>query len=477
MHRARIAVLALAVLGISACVNKPPGPEGAAPDKPSEVTALASSTAPSHWLPARSRVAIAVGRFEPPISVDGDARPGQFAGTGAIQGAAACANALQGGGAIGGALFLICAPFASLAGAAGAIDRAAPADAAASKASMMRSATEGLYVSAMFESAMERIARRYDLAEAMLREEGPASVSDEPIYATADYVVELRIARVVAATPATITLPYRFVLVAEGRLIRTSDNAVIDKFSMQSATRQGTAEQWAAGRNDLLSRELGLAMDRIAANYLHEWVLLYRGPPLKAASAADPSPAPDYVLRPIDPPFGRKFTLNTKSIFPTLLVPAQVSSTTPTLTWEKLPRTIPEALFAGPDAKAQDLSYDVLIFEGQWSGKGSGVFHATQLVRAHSKIAEPKLELAPPLKPCKHYFWTVRAQFELEGRRRVTEWSGAYVLAIGEVEPRTLRRTQYPGSVWVTGSRLPQQGYYFPFKTPWDNGKRCNVIQ
>jgi len=459
MNGRQLAVLA--ALGIAACSTAPPTQEPNSREQ--------HAPAAGNWIPPGSSVAIAVGRFEPAIAIDGDARQGQYAAIGALEGQAQCARGFQGGGFIGGALFLICAPFGSLEGASKAMERAATPETAERARDRMASTSENLYVSAMLEAAVERIARPYEMAEAILREEGPSSATEEPLYATADYVAEIRISRIVASTPASTALPYRFVINADGRLIRTAGNVVVDRFSSRVATGARTAEEWAANHNDLLSRELGAALERIASNYLSEWVIVYRGEPLREAlqlqTSSDLSdPVPAYALRPLNPALRRAAPLSRD-----ILVPTQVASVTPTLTWEALPRSISPSLFAGPTPRAKNMTYQVRIFEGAWrelrssNGKSHRVLRAARVVRAQDGLAEPRLSVQEPLEACKQYFWTVRASFDLEGRRRATEWSGAYATRLGEMSPDYLRR---PTSPLVVHPSVTQSMYFFPFKTP-----------
>src|SRR5678816_4689778 len=111
------------------------------------------------------------------------------------------------------------------------------------------------------------------------------------------------------------------------------------------------------------------------------------------------------------------------------LMPAPVSDLNPTLSWETLPRAMSDDLFAGSAPRAKQLSYEVHIFRGE-RPRGRHLMYPGAIVATHIGVRDAQLKLEQPLKPCTTYFWTVRARFELDGRQRATEWSGAYLSLI-----------------------------------------------
>jgi hypothetical protein len=149
---------------------------------------------------------------------------------------------------------------------------------------------------------------------------------------------------------------------------------------------------------------------------------------------------PDYVLRPRG---------------------SIVGSTSTTLNWQALPATLPEQYFAGNQARARNVVYDVMLFRA--GARGRPV--PAELVRSYDGITLPTVRVGP-LAACTRYFWTVRARFELDGRMRVSEWSGAYNL--GETpDPRSERR----------GLRgfddVPVGAFYYWFVTSGFDGIPC----
>jgi hypothetical protein len=86
-----------------------------------------------------------------------------------------------------------------------------------------------------------------------------------------------------------------------------------------------------------------------------------------------------------------------------------------------------------------------------------------------SGLNAPSVRIEPPLEPCAYYFWTVRARFELEGRSRATEWSGAYAGIGGVIDPRWARRAEWPALY----PQWPNRFLYFPFRTPSASGSAC----
>jgi hypothetical protein len=357
----------------------------------------------------------------------------------------------------------------------------------------MASASQSLFLAPILGERVQRYIGLNRVAGlGLMRDQGPESLTDEPRYSTGDYVVEISITEVKATTPGSAKLPYRFTVSARGRLIRVADNVVVDAFSKEVRTNDRTVNQWTANGNSLLSAELGAVFEQVAQSFVDEWVLIYRGAPIEKIEAAPlqaqgPFPgggsqlqtepaevlkeihAPDYVLRPMDPPVSASLRFR-QPLFPGHLTPANVGSVTPTLAWESLPRTLQAELFAGPAPRARNLVYEVRILDGEL--QGTAIFRAARVVRSYNNLVEPKVEVAQRLYPCQHYFWTVRARFELDGRQRATEWSGAYIKTyVGEVDPSWFRR---PTGSMFRMSIFPMSGYFFPFKTPASDGKECS---
>ena len=87
----------------------------------------------------------------------------------------------------------------------------------------------------------------------------------------------------------------------------------------------------------------------------------------------------------------------------------RVDSLTPTFRWMPVPQTEDGTLLDGPET---GLRYDVRIFDG-----------GLREVLRVDDLDEPEFIPPSPLPAQSALFWTVRAQFELDGERRVTDWA------------------------------------------------------
>lgn len=427
-------------------------------------------------IPLGAKVAFAVGRFDPKLALDA----GSEAGRGAARGVDACANL----GALG-AIALVCMPFGALAGAIAGSSKAATGESVATAEKRMAAASKALDLPPILAARLERYARESGVGGVVeLRDEGPRSVEDQPRYrAGPDYVVEVSITDVKAATPGSAKLPYRFIISARGRLVRVADNLVVDEFVKRTGTNLRTVDQWTAENGEVISAELGGTVEHIAQSFIDEWLVIYRGEPVEQAAIAPettqqgfpgsgsqhqpaaslPSDAtetqhtPDYVLRPIDPPVRTSIRFR-QPVFAGNQTPANVKTLTPTLSWENLPRTVRTEYFVGASPRARNLVYDVKIYNAGLAG----IIVPANLVRRYSNLSKATVDVEPPLSPCTYYFWTVRARFELEGRGRATEWS----FGSTNLDPRRERRSSTSGSAYF---------FYYPFRTPAAEGQRCGA--
>jgi len=418
------------------------------------------------WLPPGAKVAVAVGRFNPTLALDAAVRGrGEGGAIGVLEGIGACwqmaSNEL-------GVLFaIVCMPFGAWYGAISGAIRAAPENNIATAEQRIASASKPVDPHRLLLESVQRYALGSGLSGlAALHDEGPQSLEDAPGYRGGpDYVVEVALTELRATTPGTAALPYHFRLSARGRLVRVADNEVVDTFISTAATNEGTVDEWAAENGKLLVEELGDALQRVGAAFMDEWILLYRG---ETAAGTDTkrNRTPDYMLRPLSPVRISIRVFKTPKIAGSL-DPVNVGSTTPLLAWEKLPSTVQAELFEGASPRARNIRYDVQVFDAGPLLPGS--IAARRVVRRYTDLTVPEVRAEEALTPCAYYFWTVRARFELDGRQRSTEWSGAYHALHGDEDPRWDRRSSWPALV----SRWPYRAFYFPFITSTADGKAC----
>lgn len=101
-----------------------------------------------------------------------------------------------------------------------------------------------------------------------------------------------------------------------------------------------------------------------------------------------------------------------------------VDSLQPTLQWETFPRQgdfKPDK--AGRLPSITSVTYELRVFTGIWIPNR---YEFGGLIYSRDGLNEPNHRVEAPLAPGPPYFWMVRAWFELDGRRRVTEWSVRY---------------------------------------------------
>jgi hypothetical protein len=112
---------------------------------------------------------------------------------------------------------------------------------------------------------------------------------------------------------------------------------------------------------------------------------------------------------------------------------APVSWRCPELRWEAFPSAADLARDAqGRLAAAERVSYQLRVFE---ASSGALVYEKLGLSESRHR---PDL----PLRQSRHYVWTVRPVFWLDGRRRVGDWLGRHPTRSGACE--TVRTPRVP---------------------------------
>jgi hypothetical protein len=91
-----------------------------------------------------------------------------------------------------------------------------------------------------------------------------------------------------------------------------------------------------------------------------------------------------------------------------------VDSLQPVLRWEPFPS---EGIHADAEqvSKIRDITYELNI----WLSENDYPF---SLIYARRDLPEPRHMVEESLLPCTKYFWTVRARFLIDGKKRVSEW-------------------------------------------------------
>lgn len=128
--------------------------------------------------------------------------------------------------------------------------------------------------------------------------------------------------------------------------------------------------------------------------------------------------------------------------FSTKLKFVEIESIQPILVWDAFPREgdiahSPEGLIE----RIKDITYELKIWRVE---KTSPV----ELIYQRSGLTEPSHALEQPLEPLTRYYWTLRANYFIDGHKRMTGWS----------------YSRKPGPLLCDDATIPYQNY-FRFKT------------
>lgn len=144
---------------------------------------------------------------------------------------------------------------------------------------------------------------------------------------------------------------------------------------------------------------------------------------------------------------------------PDILDWTKVDSLQPTLRWQPFPGE--HQRFPGGQvtpfveldpASVRDVSYDLRIWTVRKRTPGDLAYEVDGL-------KEPSHKLERPLKPDTEYYWSVRAQFNLDGQRRVSEWS------LSQIPCPPFYGLECARGVARKSGRIPPLNHY-RFKTP-----------
>ncbi len=369
------------------------------------------------------KVAVVAAAGEPDIRFEGFARG---KGEGAVRSAGgmflACASNLRPGGCSGefcGAVVMlwlgICGVTSAVAGVVGAV--VAPGAGEVVEAERGMSAV--MQVEAIQDSLRGQIASAALAAGvARLVQVAPEAAQEtaqrrdyRPLAADgAETVLEVAVTR--AGTRGVgINPPLHAYLEAHVRLVRTEDNAEFFAADYEYQGEQHSLAEWSANGGGPLLEALKTGYQRLGA-HIHDAVfLLYPFPDRQPHLGGFLSPA--FGLAPIEPK--TRGVLTGDSILGDRFEWTKVDELQPVLRWQAFPRPSDIAAAAEEMGRVRDVRYDLIVARERNLAPAEVVYRREGLAgNAH--------RLEGPLGPGGRYFWTVRALFELDGRRRVTEW-------------------------------------------------------
>ena len=389
-------------------------------------------------------VAVIAASREPEIALDGFARS---AGEGAAMGAGrtflTCAGMMPGCGSV------LCAPFIIVwlgaCGVAGATGGVVGAGSAPSAGAVQ--AAEANWSAAFAANTMQELLRSEVAAAARALGTSLATISPESAQtasrtrdyrplATAGVETVLEVALTKAGTQGSgIDAPLLAYMQAHARLVRVSDNSEIFAADYSYEGERLKLSEWSADSGKRLLNTLERGYQTLGA-YIYDSVFrLYPFPEPRVS--AKTREADGLGLGAIYP--RTRGILAVKDRIASYFAWSTVDELRPTLRWEGFPREIDVALARQEMGRVKNVRYDLLIAREENLVPAEIIYHREELAESMHKIDTP-------LSPDTRYFWTVRAEFELDGRPRVTGWSSTVCC---------------PGS----GLTAPSQ-YSFRFKTP-----------
>ena len=268
---------------------------------------------------------------------------------------------------------------------------------------------------------------------------------------------------------------------ARARLISAQSGTVLSDQTYRFTSGERDLASWLGNGGKALPATLQLGLQRLASDIVDEHFLLFYPPKPDHASQpgsiqssnqveieAKPK-VPYYVLSPVSPEVSPcvicgEYPFSKRPRTPYLRYEfVEVHDASPEFRWQSFPRDYDAAGPPEQSHEISDVTYELKVFKSLVaSHMGASLLIPGEQVYEARGMPEPSHKLLRPLDPCGEYFWTIRAKFRLNGKLRVTEWSGLYL-----TPPWTHRRTL--GDTWLGGkwwSLPPPEWFYLPFKVP-----------
>lgn len=336
---------------------------------------------------------------------------GSAAGRAAWETFAACAGAGGGGGGDFAALayvlwFAICAGAAGVSAGIAAHQQPGPETAAASLATLRAAATRADTQSELADHVMKAMARepwpRLAHIDARASREGPAGYA--ALHAAGvDHVVEVGVSEVATVKFAADELILTRISV-HARLVRTGDQAEVFAGDYRYTSEPHKPAEWVQDDAAWFRNTVDNAYDAISTRIRDAFFFVHPFP----YTWYNKSGWSWFTGLQAESP-GESGTVNTAQ---------------PTLRWEAFPRAKDRQEAPQDMARVEKVAYDLRIAE-QATGK---VIYERDGLPANSHT------VAIVLRANETYRWTVRARFELDGHRYVTDWASAGG-AVGETAP------------------------------------------
>jgi hypothetical protein len=447
------------------------------------------------------RVVLAIDPTPPQIeSIELGLTKGEGAASGAAAGAFAGLNALlhspgSCSGSYCGAAYALLIPIFVVGGAMVGAVSGGESGYSAEKLAEAESKAQKMLTSGFLQTQILSRAKKYAQENADLEFIGPSGINGEVPKSLDGYeaVSGERVDAILEIRMKSLTLKTFLEMEAQARLISAETEAVLSYSFYRFQSERRDLKEWMGSGAAALTEAIERGLQTLAEDLVDENFLLFypRESEKQFASQANEKkestegdPVPHYVLQPLYPQLDTCFFCEGffdrhphRAIGNLEFV--TINTVRPTFRWEKFPRPEDTDAIDGNGLRITDVSYEVRIFDSAIPSGTDILLVPGQLVYSSRNILENFHKIRRSLEPCKDYFWTVRARFKLDGRIRVTEWSGAFDVSAWNEKPWNLRRgmTAYEGPPeWIvlglTGYNpiIPDgpEWFYFPFSTPCD---------
>lgn len=309
---------------------------------------------------------------------------------------------------------------------------------------------------ATIHSAVERAQLHHQLASQIVQstihlplvqhdissELGPANSHDHPDYRSlnvigVDTVLEVAINKARFKTVGKRHRDMQVELSATARMVSTADNRVMKSGTYDFESPAFPLNSWTYNGGYRMNTEFAHGFQRLTDSILNDivepsywpyvesdyWPRAERGAPLTYVCG----------LMPLSPKFEYRRAEYKYSFIADLMgrgavlvkdaevLPSTVGSVEPILSWKAFPKQ------TDPDMaeRIRDVSYDLRVWVLDGKSRGPMIYERHYL--PHSTH-----QLENPLHPYTTYLWSVRAHYELDGRRLVTPWSYSRITREGQ---------------------------------------------
>lgn len=207
------------------------------------------------------------------------------------------------------------------------------------------------------------------------------------------------------------------ILQADAKLLATASGEVIYQGTHLYRSNAYQYEQWAQNDASLLRDTFLQAYQGIAENIVDNALLSYPLYRVKKSTRAKNYQTEELV--------GLQALYPTKQSF--VIGRVKCDSLQPTLRWEAFPRPADITAENSPLTNARNIRYELRIYRVT---NEKSIINNFEVVYYKDDLIYPYHKLEQPLQADSHYYWSVRARFELDGITRVTPWAGIKVSAL-----------------------------------------------